>query len=211
MSDPIISPDTQQLKRCSNCGEIKPLDAFHISRANNDGRAYRCKSCFREYHAEYYAKHAEEVKEKRRARYAANPEADREYRAVNAERLHEKAREYYQAHIEHKREKMRAYYRTPGGYDAICTGGHRRRARKASTQGSFDLSDLVAIRAAQTDKKGRLICWRCGKPIKGTPELDHWIPIAKGGRNDAGNLHYMHRTCNRSKHAKMPTEIGRLI
>jgi 5-methylcytosine-specific restriction endonuclease McrA len=94
---------------------------------------------------------------------------------------------------------------------AYSASNHRRRARKLATGGTFTTADLDAIRAAQTDKRGRLICWRCGKPIKGTPELDHWIPIARGGRNDAGNLHYMHATCNRNKGAKLPTEIGRLI
>jgi 5-methylcytosine-specific restriction endonuclease McrA len=172
-----ISPDITQLKRCTTCGEVKPLDAFAINRANKiDGRQYRCRSCYREYHAGRY-----------------DPKRRRAYFVANHEHIYEYQRKYRQKNT----DRMRVY--------------SGRRHQLISNGGSFTADDLVAIRAAQTDKKGRLICWRCGKPIKGTPELDHWIPIAKGGRNDAGNLHYMHRTCNRSKHAKMPTEIGRLI
>lgn len=226
MPTPILSPIPDGFKRCSNCGEIKPLDAFAINRANGDGRSYNCKFCCDEYAREYYAKHAEEVKEKRRARYAANPKPEREYRAANAELLREKAHEYYWANAEEKREQMRAYYaanaerfsewnreyrQTDKGQAVGHTARHRRRARKLDSGGAYTVDDLVAIRAAQTDRKGRLICWRCGKPIKGTPDLDHWIPLKEGGSNSPGNLHYMHATCNRKKGAKMPTEIGRLL
>jgi 5-methylcytosine-specific restriction endonuclease McrA len=89
--------------------------------------------------------------------------------------------------------------------------GHRRRAREMNAAGSVTENDYRVIRAGQTDKKGRLICWRCGKPITDTPHVDHWIPLSKGGSNDAGNLRYMHANCNISKGAKMPAEIGRLL
>jgi hypothetical protein len=90
-------------------------------------------------------------------------------------------------------------------------GKHNRRARRRHASGTITKADIDAIRASQTDKRGRLICWRCNKPITGTPHLDHWIPLALGGTNGPGNLHYMHGLCNMSKGAKHPTEIGRLI
>lgn len=37
-------------KRCSTCGEIKPLESFHRSRAQRDGTTGRCKACSRDYY-----------------------------------------------------------------------------------------------------------------------------------------------------------------
>lgn len=118
----------------------------------------------------------------------------RRYRAKNKDRL----TAYRRLWTADNPEKVRAYWTT-------------RRAREVSAGGRCTGEDLAAIRAAQTDKKGRLICWKCGKPIKSNPHLDHWIPLDKQGSSSAGNLHYMHARCNLSKGAKHPIEIGRLI
>lgn len=32
-------------KRCSRCGEVKPLDDFHRRRSSRDGRQPYCKAC----------------------------------------------------------------------------------------------------------------------------------------------------------------------
>ena len=86
------------------------------------------------------------------------------------------------------------------------------------------MEDLDAIRKAQTDRHGRLICWACGYPIVGNEpppifpdaahlpsHVDHWVPLKHDGSNDAGNLHIMHGICNLKKGSKHPMEIGRLL
>ena len=40
-------------KRCRDCGEVKPLDAFSPSKKNKDGRTSYCKPCFRVRHQRY--------------------------------------------------------------------------------------------------------------------------------------------------------------
>ncbi len=41
---------------------------------------------------------------------------------------------------------------------------------------------------------------------------DGWEALADAGcPSRADNLHYMHAKCNRTKSAKLPTEIGRLL
>lgn len=32
-------------KRCSRCGDIKPLTGFHVHKGRKDGRQSRCKPC----------------------------------------------------------------------------------------------------------------------------------------------------------------------
>jgi hypothetical protein len=121
-------------------------------------------------------------------------EAHRRWYAANSERAREYQREYAKAHQEQQNARNGA-----------------RRAIKMNAPVAVTAEDLAAIRAAQTDKKGRLICWRCHKPIKDSPDLDHFIPLAKGGSHTPGNLHYMHARCNRTKHAKHPHDLGMLI
>ena len=87
-----------------------------------------------------------------------------------------------------------------------------RRARIMGATGTHTSADLEAIRAAQTDKLGRLRCWWCGKPIKNTPHVDHKTALASGGSNGPDNLCYSCAKCNTSKRAKSPAEFaGRLL
>ena len=36
-------------KRCSKCGEVKPLEGFHRDRSKKQGRYSRCRECERQY------------------------------------------------------------------------------------------------------------------------------------------------------------------
>lgn len=131
------------------------------------------------------------------------------WRTENREASLAGKRRYYAEHPDEERERRRRWRKNnPDTYRANL---YRRRARKHGNGGSCNAADLAAIRAAQTDKKGRLICWRCGKPITDTPHLDHWIPLKEGGAHAPGNLHYMHARCNLTKGAKHPAETGRLL
>ena len=136
-------------------------------------------------------------------------ETRKAYRAANRDWLTEYGKLYYEANREYYSERKKAWLKA--NPDKSRMQDQKRRARKAMAGGECTVDDLTAIRAAQTDKRGRLICWRCGKPITDTPHLDHWIPLSKGGTNDPGNLRYMHAKCNIGKGNKLPTEIGRLI
>jgi len=254
MSDPIVSnPDsTDNLKRCYRCSELKRHSEFALDRSKPDGRQIWCKACKREYRAEnreahkardrqYYADHREERLARIRLYRAEHREEDversRRYRAEHRDELNAYDRQrrvehgdlyrarrqrYNAVHSEQNVERMRRW--RLANPEKRKPHDHRARARRAGAGGSYTSSDLTAIRAAQTDKRGRLICWACGKPIIGNeppphmpnaphmpPHLDHWIPLDKQGTNSAGNLHYMHAVCNLKKGAKHPTDIGRLI
>ena len=182
---------------------------------SNYERGYReaNRDQVRDRRREYYEKNQEELKEYSRQYRKEHKEKvtsyNKAYREVNREKI---ARTNQKYRIEHRAE-LADLFRVwaKNNPDKIRANLHRRRTRKLGNGGSCTSDELSAIRAAQTDKQGRLICWRCGKPIKETPHLDHWIPLDKEGSNGAGNLHYMHVRCNLTKAAKHPTEIGRLI
>lgn len=59
-----------------------------------------------------------------------------------------------------------------------------------------------------TDAAG--LCHICGRPIDGTRErweVEHIIPLALGGADDAGNMRPAHTRCHRSKTTE---DVGRL-
>lgn len=81
-------------KKCGRCGEVKPLDAFHRSKGNRDGRHRRCKLCRSQTYeptesersrarAKYAEDQAHRARENERVRSwkAANPEAVRVHNA----------------------------------------------------------------------------------------------------------------------------------
>jgi hypothetical protein len=181
-----------------------------------------------EYEKAWYAEHSERQRERRKVYYYTNHERVLDYArtwgAANKEAIAERRKNDRQEIRDRRNARSRSWYAENREYAAQYAKAYneanpdvrraqeqRRRAREAQAGGTISASDLADIRAAQTDSKGRLICWRCGKPIKSNPHLDHWIPLAKGGTNDAGNLHYMHAKCNMTKHTKHPTDIGRLL
>lgn len=56
-------------KKCSRCGEDKPLSEFYINRQARDGLTCYCKSCTSIRHAEWSAANLEHVREYRHAYY----------------------------------------------------------------------------------------------------------------------------------------------
>lgn len=112
---------------------------------------------------------------------------------------------------EAKRRQQRHYRKTEHGRVALKVHGHNRRARIRNASGTHTASDIAAIRAAQTDRKGHLRCWWCSAVITDY-HVDHKIPLSRGGSNSADNLCLACPTCNLRKNAQTPAEFaGRLI
>jgi hypothetical protein len=45
----VLMQEQPSAKRCTKCGETKPLEAFYRNRRNRDGRQVSCKACDRAY------------------------------------------------------------------------------------------------------------------------------------------------------------------
>ncbi len=48
-------------------------------------------------------------------------------------------------------------------------------------------------------------CYLCGKPLDGPIDRDHVIPIRASGPDHPSNIRPTHASCNRRKHAALPT------
>lgn len=82
---------------------------------------------------------------------------------------------------------------------------HRRRAKKVGAVGSFDKWDVEIRRIKQGNK-----CHYCREPLEidGSRkyQVDHFIPLSRGGTNYMNNLVIACPDCNQAKGSKMPWE-----
>lgn len=61
------------MKRCSKCGESKPLDEFPSRKGSLDGRRNECRSCTRAFHRSWSDRNRDHVKAKRELLVANTP------------------------------------------------------------------------------------------------------------------------------------------
>jgi hypothetical protein len=71
-----------------------------------------------------------------------------------------------------------------------------------NSEGYHTEADIQNIRLQQKDK-----CAYCGKNLSGRGEIDHKIPISRGGSDWPDNLALACRKCNRDKHNKTVEEF----
>ncbi len=54
------------MKKCSKCGQLKPLEAFGKARTCKDGHRSQCKECWVPYHRAYNEKHRDRLSVQRK-------------------------------------------------------------------------------------------------------------------------------------------------
>lgn len=167
------------MRTCRRCGRGQPLSEFYVRRAT--GVDYYCKSCRRADSREWYRKNAERSKAAGRAW---------------AERNRERSREIKQRHArtEKHRTRRRAYlaeWRAANPDRVKLYSWQSNARRKGLPRHSLGASDIAYLLADP--------CAYCGKPAG---EVDHIVPLTRGGTSEADNLTSACRSCNARKHNK---------
>jgi hypothetical protein len=116
------TPASDDLKRCTNCGEEKPRAEFSRDRSRKDGRFSQCKACVRRWHhknaehlAQYNRRWRDANRDKKRAwdqRYRERMRQDpdyRERRRANARRRDRERRAEDPDYVERRRANNRRY------------------------------------------------------------------------------------------------------
>lgn len=208
------------MRQCSECKEWKPATTEYFSRRTErkSGLNTRCKLCSKKYyqnnkekiksyqqkHKEYFVEYRRKYNEEHKEELAKKR---KKYNNEHREELNRKARIFRQEHLEEQRIKGREYdkkrkekrrqYRF-NNIDKWRKYKHDRRARELSAEGTYTLAEIQKIWELQAGK-----CLYCGS-ILDKVELDHFIPLKYGGKNDKTNLVWSCVFCNRSKNSKMP-------
>lgn len=141
--------------------------------------------------ADYYRNNQERLKQKRKAYYRAN-------RLM----VLQKCKEYAAKHADSIRErKARWRAGSPKGKAAVARGNLLRRMAIKNTDGEIATKGQIATLIATTTH-----CVWCGVDLKTSGyQIDHHIPLARGGGHTFDNLRVICPTCNRKKSSKLPS------
>lgn len=191
-------------KKCSMCGEIKPLNEFARASKERSGFMSACKGCRK-------SAYRKSEMERRKQRYASDPSYRASKRASvraafekNGQRYVEKQRERYRQ-IESLRaaatERTKAW--RAANPNSVKMYDARRRARDSGANGSFKADDVKRLLEQQRAK-----CIYCGTDISdGLHTIEHVIPLSRGGSNSIENIALACRSCNARKGQKLPSEF----
>lgn len=206
--------------KCTRCKVeyLATTDNFPRDKHKKNGLNSWCRVCYAqkarkwvEDHPEqaketrqiYYQDHQEHLYKKTREWIVAHPEQNREYKRKHHRKNKHKELVYqaiyYQIPENRERRKTLARQRYAIDPTKDLSRIHKRRLRIIENGGSFDAEDIALIYKGQGGK-----CWYCSKSIAEKYHIDHFIPLAKGGSNDAGNLRLACPSCNQKKSSKDP-------
>lgn len=169
----------------------------------------------KEYNKEYYKKHRENILSKCKEYYRNNSESIKtkriEYVKNNPDKIKSLGRRYYENHKEQCIERSRQWRidnktrasETKRIYHESHMEEHRvnwhiRKARKTNAHGSLSVSDMHTLSSILGDA-----CLCCGWPVS---QIDHIVPLARGGTNHPTNIQPLCRRCNSSKGARNRTD-----
>jgi len=193
-------PEYTPEKTCTKCGKPYPAttEYFHKNNSYADGLRRECKICINELAYKYRIANIEKT---RAATNTWNKNHKEIMRAVQSRwRTNHKE--------EHKRKNLEWKKNNPEKYKAIARAGwQNRRAKEKQAVGRHTKEEIATLYKSQNGK-----CWYCLIDISKYFEVDHRIPISRGGSNDVGNLCLTCQKCNQSKGAKLVHEWnGRLF
>ncbi len=187
---------SQPAKVCHGCDETDLSKFVYNTYVKKDGtKSLRshCNACRATGARHWYSDNTNRGKETRRR-----------YSEENKEALKQKELEYREQHREEARSRAAEWYKEnpERGKANAKVAGHKRRARIAKVGGRFtkaDIRNLYSIQGA--------CCYYCSTSIKEGYEIEHMLPISRGGSNGPDNLCLACAPCNRSKHTKTAEEF----
>lgn len=121
-----------------------------------------------------------------------------EWRKRNAARVKKWWQEYKQQHAERIKENRRRYERE--NPEKVKANKHTRRTRILGLDSKIDSEYVKFLKIVQGMK-----CNYCEQTMT-KYEIDHIVPIARGGDNSNENLQLLCAPCNRQKGAKTDSE-----
>ncbi|WP_097965810.1 HNH endonuclease [Streptomyces sp. or20] len=173
-------------KACGKCFVVKGHEAFSSDRNKAGGRSSRCRQCAAEVSCKWYTDNSGRRAEYRHTHAKKIADTNLLWREANRERKLATTRAWRSSHP----DKTRLY-------------NHTRRARiAAATVVPFTYAEMLA----DWEEHDLYGCAFCGGPYE---DIEHLVPISKGGEHSIANIVPSCVECNRGvggKASRLPWE-----
>jgi hypothetical protein len=184
------------MKACAICKEQKPFEDFAPGK-NGKTHSY-CRPCYKAWAHQNYLKNREAKLARQKEQRKLNPQKFRDVERRASAKNKSKRDRYQKLWAKANPDKRRQYARNwrAKNKEAVVDASHRRRAkiRKATIQ-PVSKSDLKKILSRP--------CIYCGAKAE---QIDHVVPLVRGGGHTFGNLAPSCAFCNQSKRDKLVIE-----
>lgn len=136
------------------------------------------------------------------------------WRSKNKDRINAEAKKFYKEHRQARLENSNRYYVNNRVKILIylreknSLGLRTKFLRKKYSRAIKPITEETRnfVIGANIKFYGVLTCELCGRSIEGKLNIDHKMPIARGGSNEINNLCVAHASCNHSKLTRTPYE-----
>lgn len=227
------------MKRCSRCGETKPVTEFHVRRASADGRSAACQTCVLAARRVLYDRRlADQGQERRYGRPVIDGRKEcvvcREWKTLAAfydraanqcgacrsrlqterrwQRLYPTGKQLALFGVLPQEERDRAV-RAAAAWARANPERARRNALAATHRRRERLGGKTRPGVPRDVLRAKAAYWgnRCWVCKADADQIDHVKPLARGGLHVAANLRPICGICNRRKGAAWPFQTGRRI
>jgi 5-methylcytosine-specific restriction endonuclease McrA len=192
----------KNFKTCKRCHSVKSVGEFYTDKRLDGGLQLQCKECEKQYRKNYYKEKKEEIRVKHK-----------QYYIKNKEKILNNQKKYRQENPDIIRNEQKEYGKTESGKAKRLSSRQRHRAQKMGATVEDFTSQEVFIR-------DRYICQACGIKTRPDyknpnhskyPNLDHIIPLSKGGEHSKRNTQCLCHQCNISKGSRHANDQMLLI
>ncbi len=194
-------------KRCTKCGELKPLrESFGKRTRSRSGFQSSCKACDAAFYAAFRAANPARVRAySARWRAKLNPDRTRAYQAnyaaINADRITANRAAWRAANADRIAARVAAWH--VANPDKVRAHHGTRRALKVGARVGDRKAYVAFVKWARTTLS--IPCRWCRKSTKpGARHIDHIVPLSKGGADSTENLCVSCPHCNLSKRDTLP-------
>ena len=183
------------MKLCRFCDTEKSLDLFGNQKRSKDGKNSKCNSCHNDYMKSYYLAHREVLAAKALAHHYKIQDIANEKRRLNRLKNLDKQMAHSRQWQKDNKEAARAIKSNWRHKNREIVKANKDKREQLKKDGNVPSSFVRQLR--------KMPCNYCGKFYDGKMQIDHVLPISKGGLHIVENLVSACRTCNLSKSDKL--------
>ncbi len=150
----------------------------------------------------WYDGHTEKAAASRKKIRAANPDYFKKHYAKHKELRKQQRRDWYAANKARAQQQQKAY--SAAHPELIRALGRKSRSKRRAIEKKVFVEQIDPHVVFERDKG---MCGICKQRVeRDSPwEIDHMIPISKGGAHAYANVQLSHQACNRAKRDTLPS------